>query len=112
MSDTGEYLWTPLATAVWKGDVESVREIVKTTNVDVDERVEGWPPIVLAAAKGYTNCVMELLRLGADINNFVWCKEGQDVGTFGGFDLKTYTHTHTHTLARLASLNSLDTQQV
>ena len=63
---------------------------VKGTGCDVNERTPlgGWPPIVLAASKGYTKVVAKLLSLGADINARV--NRGQDTGLFAGFDLITF----------------------
>ena len=60
------------------------------TNCDINEKTPrgGWPPIVLAASKGHTMVVGQLLDLGADINAQV--DRRQDTGSFAEFDLVTF----------------------
>lgn len=68
--------WTPLHTAVRKGQEKGVKAIAKLNNLLVDREkfemnatggVHKWTALHLAAHSSHLNIVRELLRAGADI---------------------------------------------
>ncbi|XP_078079030.1 fibronectin type 3 and ankyrin repeat domains protein 1 [Mustelus asterias] len=83
ISPTGCYAYSPIVTvsttqpmngkhlhhAIMKNDVEEVCRILQSGNVKVDILDElGFPPLMVAAQKGYQRMVEILITFGADVN--------------------------------------------
>ncbi|CAH1380423.1 hypothetical protein MTP99_004435 [Tenebrio molitor] len=57
---------------VWgikNGDLEQVKDIVEKKAVNVNEQIDGRPPILYAADYGQTDVIQYLISAGADVNS-------------------------------------------
>lgn len=58
------FLWS-----LKNGDLEQVKEHVEKHGVDINDRIDGRPPIHYAADYGQTDVVKYLIEKGADVNS-------------------------------------------
>ncbi|KAF5294357.1 hypothetical protein FQR65_LT10810 [Abscondita terminalis] len=57
---------------VWgikNGDLEQVKDIIEKKSVNINEEIDGRPPILYAADYGQADVIEYLIHLGADVNS-------------------------------------------
>lgn len=59
---------SPFADAIRRGDLDAIRALAKTTDVNAPERRGGATPLMLAAAFGSVDVMRTLIELGAKVN--------------------------------------------